>query len=95
MQGPGHQCLSFVFKLILARFPKAKKMTHTRPPEDSIKSSNDQHLQIFRVNPVPNLPPVFAGKPIPRKIVDFYRYNQVCDFTYDRAYAKGEKVSNK
>ena len=75
-----------------ARFPKAQKMSHTRPPDDEIKFSNEQHLQIFPVKPVPKIPPKLLGKPVPAKIVDFYKYNRINDFTYDRPYQKGEKV---
>ena len=75
-----------------ARFPKAQKMGHTRPPDDEIKFSNEQHLQIFPVKPVPKIPPKLLGKPVPAKIVDFYKYNRINDFTYDRPYQKGEKV---
>ena len=77
--------------LFLARFPKAKKMQNTQPPEEEIKFSNQQHLQIFPVKPVAKIPSVFEGKPAARKIIDFYRYNQVRDFTYDRPYPKGER----
>ena len=75
-----------------ARFPKAKKMSHTLPPGEEVKYSGDQHLQIFPVKPVGQIPSVFEGKPATRKIIDFYRFNQVRAFTYDRPYQKGEKV---
>ena len=68
-------------------------MSHTKPPEDDIKFSLGQHLQIFPVKPVPKIPPKLSGKPVPAKIVDFYKYNRVNDFTYDRPYQKGEKVN--
>lgn len=49
-------------------------------------------MQIFLVQPVANIPEQLRPpKPVSAKIIDFYRFNQITDFTYDRPYQKGEK----
>ena len=41
---------------LASRFPRAKRLPYTHPPDDDVKQSADQYLQIFLVQPVPNIP---------------------------------------
>ena len=41
---------------LASRFPRAKRLPYTHPPDDDVKQSTDQYLQIFLVQPVPNIP---------------------------------------
>uniref|UniRef100_A0A8C4WLL0 Dedicator of cytokinesis 5 n=1 Tax=Gopherus evgoodei TaxID=1825980 RepID=A0A8C4WLL0_9SAUR len=76
---------------LLTQFPNAEKMTSTTPPGEKIKSSPKQYVQCFIVKPVMNLPPNYKDKPVPEQILNYYRANEVQQFTYSRPFRKGEK----
>uniref|UniRef100_A0A8B9IXL3 Dedicator of cytokinesis 5 n=1 Tax=Amazona collaria TaxID=241587 RepID=A0A8B9IXL3_9PSIT len=76
---------------LLTQFPSAEKMTSTAPPGEEIKSSPKQYLQCFIVKPVMNLPPSYKDKPVPEQILNYYRANEVQQFTHSRPVRKGEK----
>ncbi|POI34843.1 hypothetical protein CIB84_001403, partial [Bambusicola thoracicus] len=76
---------------LLTQFPSAEKMTSTAPPGDEIKSSPKQYVQCFIVKPVMNLPPNYKDKPVPEQILNYYRANEVQQFTHSRPFRKGEK----
>uniref|UniRef100_A0A8C0QQ07 Dedicator of cytokinesis 5 n=1 Tax=Chelonoidis abingdonii TaxID=106734 RepID=A0A8C0QQ07_CHEAB len=76
---------------LLTQFPNAEKMTSTTPPGEEIKSSPKQYVQCFIVKPVMNLPPNYKDKPVPEQILNYYRANEVQQFTYSRPFRKGEK----
>uniref|UniRef100_K7FID4 Dedicator of cytokinesis 5 n=1 Tax=Pelodiscus sinensis TaxID=13735 RepID=K7FID4_PELSI len=76
---------------LLTQFPNAEKMTSTAPPGEEIKSSPKQYVQCFIVKPVMNLPPNYKDKPVPEQILNYYRANEVQQFTYSRPFRKGEK----
>ncbi|OXB74830.1 UNVERIFIED_CONTAM: hypothetical protein H355_000090 [Colinus virginianus] len=48
-------------------------------------------VQCFIVKPVMNLPPNYKDKPVPEQILNYYRANEVQQFTYSRPFRKGEK----
>ncbi|XP_059782843.1 dedicator of cytokinesis protein 5 isoform X3 [Balaenoptera ricei] len=76
---------------LLTQFPNAEKMTSTTPPGEDIKSSPKQHMQCFTVKPVMSLPPSYKDKPVPEQILNYYRANEVQQFSYSRPFRKGEK----
>uniref|UniRef100_F6UKH4 Dedicator of cytokinesis 5 n=1 Tax=Ornithorhynchus anatinus TaxID=9258 RepID=F6UKH4_ORNAN len=76
---------------LLTQFPNAEKMTSTSPPGDDIKSSPKQYMQCFTVKPVMNLPARFKDKPVPEQILNYYRANEVNQFSHSRPFRKGEK----
>uniref|UniRef100_A0A8C6NC23 Uncharacterized protein n=1 Tax=Melopsittacus undulatus TaxID=13146 RepID=A0A8C6NC23_MELUD len=76
---------------LLTQFPSAEKMTSTAPPGEEIKSSPKQYVQCFIVKPVMNLPPNYKDKPVPEQILNYYRANEVQQFTHSRPVRKGEK----
>uniref|UniRef100_A0A669QGH6 Dedicator of cytokinesis 5 n=1 Tax=Phasianus colchicus TaxID=9054 RepID=A0A669QGH6_PHACC len=76
---------------LLTQFPSAEKMTSTAPPGEEIKSSPKQYVQCFIVKPVMNLPPNYKDKPVPEQILNYYRANEVQQFTHSRPFRKGEK----
>ncbi|XP_048369537.1 dedicator of cytokinesis protein 5 isoform X1 [Sphaerodactylus townsendi] len=76
---------------LLTQFPNAEKLSSTAPPPDEIKASQKQYVQCFIVKPVMNPPPNYKDKPVPEQILNFYRANEVQQFTYSRPFRKGEK----
>ncbi|XP_004848415.1 dedicator of cytokinesis protein 5 isoform X1 [Heterocephalus glaber] len=76
---------------VLTQFPSAEKMTSTTPPGEDIKMSPKQYLQCFTVKPVMSLPPSYKDKPVPEQILNYYRANEVQQFSYSRPFRKGEK----
>ena len=48
-------------------------------------------VQCFIVKPVMNLPPNYKDKPVPEQILNYYRANEVQQFTHSRPFRKGEK----
>ncbi|KAK2513113.1 Dock5 [Columba guinea] len=82
---------------LLTQFPSAEKMTSTAPPGEEIKASPKQcifccsDVQCFIVKPVMNLPPNYKDKPVPEQILNYYRANEVQQFTHSRPVRKGEK----
>uniref|UniRef100_A0A8C8SEJ3 Dedicator of cytokinesis 5 n=1 Tax=Pelusios castaneus TaxID=367368 RepID=A0A8C8SEJ3_9SAUR len=76
---------------LLTQFPNAEKMTSTAPPGEEIKSSPNQYVQCFIVKPVMKLPSSYKDKPVPEQILNYYRANEVQQFTYSRPFRKGEK----
>ncbi|KAI5167804.1 Dedicator Of Cytokinesis Protein 5 [Manis pentadactyla] len=76
---------------LLTQFPSAEKMTSTTPPGEEIKSSPKQYMQCFTVKPVMSLPPGYKDKPVPEQILNYYRANEVQQFSYSRPFRKGEK----
>ncbi|XP_029820427.1 dedicator of cytokinesis protein 5 [Manacus vitellinus] len=76
---------------LLTQFPSAEKMTSTAPPGEDIKASPKQYVQCFIVKPVMNLPPNYKDKPVPEQILNYYRANEVQQFTHSRPVRKGEK----
>ncbi|KFP74321.1 Dedicator of cytokinesis protein 5, partial [Acanthisitta chloris] len=76
---------------LLTQFPGAEKMTSTAPPGEDIKASPKQFVQCFLVKPVMNLPPNYKDKPVPEQILNYYRANEVQQFTHSRPVRKGEK----
>uniref|UniRef100_A0A8C9LG95 DOCKER domain-containing protein n=1 Tax=Pavo cristatus TaxID=9049 RepID=A0A8C9LG95_PAVCR len=76
---------------LLTQFPSAEKMTSTAPPGEEIRSSPKQYVQCFIVKPVMNLPPNYKDKPVPEQILNYYRANEVQQFTHSRPFRKGEK----
>ncbi|XP_028391608.1 dedicator of cytokinesis protein 1-like [Dendronephthya gigantea] len=72
-------------------FPTAQVMTKLTPPGEDIKNSNEQHLQINLVDPVPIERRKYQGKVISEQITQFYERNEVNQFKYDRPFHKGKK----
>ncbi|KAG8518214.1 Dedicator of cytokinesis protein 5 [Galemys pyrenaicus] len=58
-------------------------------PFPSLTSSSD--MQCFTVKPVMSLPPSYKDKPVPEQILNYYRANEVQQFSYSRPFRKGEK----
>ena len=76
------------------RFPKCRRLNHTRPPENNIKYGKECYLQLYPVQPVGQIPSLFQDKPVPRQILEFYENNKINRFTYDRPYHQGERDKN-
>ncbi|KAM6150034.1 dedicator of cytokinesis protein 5 [Erethizon dorsatum] len=77
---------------LLTQFPSAEKMTSTMPPGEDLKMSPKQCiLACFTVKPVMSLPPSYKDKPVPEQILNYYRANEVQQFSYSRPFRKGEK----
>ncbi|XP_030639791.1 dedicator of cytokinesis protein 3-like [Chanos chanos] len=76
---------------MLTEFPQAIALQHTNLPDDSIKQSDAQYLQIYAVNPVSDLSDGPMMDRVPERIKSFYRINNVSRFHYDRPFHKGPK----
>jgi len=61
-------------------------MNNTKPPDPFIKQSMEQHLQVYEVKPVGNIPAQFREKPVPPKILQYYQCNETSNFKYDRRF---------
>jgi hypothetical protein len=90
-RGLPYEKLSAIKHRLSYEFPKAEFLTYTTPPPDSINDSPGQHLQLYRVNPVPEDRAIFVGKDVDDKILGYYNCNDVKTFKYDRPFHRGEK----
>ncbi|KAL2077285.1 hypothetical protein ACEWY4_026789 [Coilia grayii] len=74
---------------LLSQFPSAIRLNTTQMPDDTIKSSPNQYIQCFTVQPVLEIPPRLKNKPVPDQIINFYKSNYVQRFHYSRPVMKG------
>ncbi|CAB3976622.1 dedicator of cytokinesis 1 isoform X2 [Paramuricea clavata] len=93
-RGKGYEQIGDFTVRIQNNFPTAQVMTKLTPPGDDIKNSNQQHLQINVVDPVPIERRKYQGKVVSEQITQFYERNEVNQFKYDRPFHKGKKDKN-
>uniref|UniRef100_A0A8C3IKG0 Dedicator of cytokinesis 2 n=1 Tax=Chrysemys picta bellii TaxID=8478 RepID=A0A8C3IKG0_CHRPI len=76
---------------LLTPFPYAEKLQTTSPPEQDVTDSPGQYIQCFTVQPVEEARDRFRGRNVPEQIVNFYKANNVQQFSYSRPFRKGPK----
>ncbi|CAL4062202.1 unnamed protein product, partial [Meganyctiphanes norvegica] len=74
---------------IQTEFPQAKMLHQNTPPDETIRSSDGQYIQICTVKPVPEPNPQFEGVEVDDCILMYYSSNQLTKFLYDRPVHKG------
>ncbi|XP_071543136.1 dedicator of cytokinesis protein 3 isoform X3 [Panulirus ornatus] len=74
---------------IQTEFPQAKMLSHNTPPDDSIRSSDGQYIQICAVKTLPEANPMFEGAEVDERILKYYSNNHVRRFVYDRPFYRG------
>ncbi|XP_053200600.1 dedicator of cytokinesis protein 3-like isoform X2 [Panonychus citri] len=70
-------------------FPQSQLLTKNSAPDEKVKESEDQFIQICNVKPVAEPREEFEGKELPEKILSYYLVNDVKTFTFDRPIHKG------
>ncbi|XP_076035833.1 dedicator of cytokinesis protein 3-like isoform X2 [Oratosquilla oratoria] len=75
---------------ITNEFPQAKLLSHNTPPDDAIRSSDSQYIQICAVKPVAAPKPEFDGGEVDERILKYYMVNHIKHFTYDRPTYRGQ-----
>ncbi|XP_060568206.1 dedicator of cytokinesis protein 4-like isoform X4 [Ruditapes philippinarum] len=92
----GDECLKLatIMNHLTAEFPSAQIMSKNDPPTDDVMNGDQQYIQICSVKPIPQDRPEFHGKEVPAEIRNFYNYNEVDTFQYDRPYHRGTKDNN-
>ncbi|GFR93576.1 dedicator of cytokinesis protein 5 [Elysia marginata] len=70
-------------------FPHAELMRTLDPPDNDIKESQKQYLQINAVSPVMEPHSRFSGRLISDQILRYYKVNEVQQFTYSRRKEDG------
>ncbi|CAM5142296.1 unnamed protein product [Natator depressus] len=76
---------------LLTPFPYAEKLQTTSPPEQDVTDSLGQYIQCFTVQPVEEARDRFRGRNVPEQIVNFYKANNIQQFSYSRPFRKGPK----
>ncbi|CAN8017065.1 unnamed protein product [Ixodes persulcatus] len=71
-----------------SQFPQAQLLTKNAPPDIDILGSDEQHLQICSVKPLPERRPEFEGREVPDKVLNYYLVNDVRMFQFDRPIHK-------
>ncbi|EEC15424.1 dedicator of cytokinesis protein, putative, partial [Ixodes scapularis] len=71
-----------------SQFPQAQLLTKNAPPDIGILGSDEQHLQICSVKPLPERRPEFDGREVPDKVLNYYLVNDVRMFQFDRPIHK-------
>ncbi|XP_028669046.2 dedicator of cytokinesis protein 2-like [Erpetoichthys calabaricus] len=74
---------------LLSQFPSALLLNTTSIPGEEIRSSHNQYIQCFTVQPVLEIPPRLRNKPVPDQIINFYKSSSVQRFHYSRPVRKG------
>ncbi|MPC55393.1 Dedicator of cytokinesis protein 3 [Portunus trituberculatus] len=74
---------------IQTEFPQAKMLSHNTPPDDTIRSSDGQYIQICAVKALPEINPLFDGVEVDERILKYYSNNHVRQFVYDRPTHRG------
>ncbi|XP_042868283.1 dedicator of cytokinesis protein 3-like isoform X2 [Penaeus japonicus] len=74
---------------IQTEFPQAKMLHHNTPPDDTIRSSDGQYIQICAVKAVPEPNLKFEGIEVDERILKYYTVNHVRHFVYDRPTYRG------
>ncbi|KAK8389640.1 hypothetical protein O3P69_008971 [Scylla paramamosain] len=74
---------------IQTEFPQAKMLSHNTPPDDTIRSSDGQYIQICAVKALPEINPLFEGVEVDERILKYYSNNHVRQFVYDRPTHRG------
>ena len=87
-RGKEYERLSDFTNRILFQFPNAEIMNRLTPPDQEIKDSPQQYLQINKVDPMIRKEDEerFAGKGVSDHIVRFYRVNRVQRFSFSRPF---------
>ncbi|XP_075772170.1 dedicator of cytokinesis protein 2-like isoform X2 [Pelodiscus sinensis] len=76
---------------LLTPFPSAEKLPSTAPPEPAVADSPGQYIQCFTVQPAEEPRDRFKGRNVPEQIVNFYKANNIQQFSYSRPFRKGPK----
>ncbi|XP_045606392.1 dedicator of cytokinesis protein 3 isoform X3 [Procambarus clarkii] len=74
---------------IQTEFPQAKMLSHNTPPDDTIRSSDGQYIQICAVKTLSEPNPMFDGVEVDERILKYYSNNHVRRFVYDRPTYRG------
>lgn len=97
-RGKGYERLVDFTKRLQGQFPKAKLLNKLDEPDEQVTNSNGQYLAIFHVDPVMKESDKrkFSHKLVDEKIVNYYNFNGINEFTFSRPKIKGQKgVSNE
>lgn len=65
-------------------YPNAKLLNTLSAPDDTIKFSDKQYLQVNAVTPIMKLPPQLEKRKVHEQITKYYQVNQVQTFMYAR-----------
>ena len=93
-RGKEYERLSEFSGRLLNQFPNAQLMTKLDPPGEEIMDSNEQFLQINKVDPIMQEMDKFRGKSVHEQILRYYKVNEIKKFTYSRPLRKGERDSD-
>ena len=93
-RGKEYERLSEFSGRLLNQFPNAQLMTKLDAPGEDITDSNQQFLQINKVDPIMQEMDKFRGKNVHEQILRYYKVNEIKKFTYSRPLRKGERDSD-
>ncbi|XP_064466141.1 dedicator of cytokinesis protein 1-like [Ornithodoros turicata] len=92
-RGKEYERLSDFSSRLLNQFPNAQLLKTLKQPGEEITESDNQYLQINKVDPIMSDPQRFQNKPVHEQILKYYKVNEVSKFTYSRPLRRGEKDS--
>ncbi|XP_050737688.1 dedicator of cytokinesis protein 3-like isoform X3 [Eriocheir sinensis] len=88
-RGQEYEQIGAFTQRIQTEFPQAKMLSHNTPPDDTIRSSDGQYIQICAVKALPEINPLFDGVEVDERILKYYYNNHVRQFVYDRPTHRG------
>lgn len=94
-RGKGYERLLEFTKRLQSQFPSAQLLNKLDIPEELL-NSDGQHLSIYRVDPVMNevVKHKFHATLVDEKITSYYKFNQICDFTFSRKILKKDRPAS-
>lgn len=88
-RGKGYEKLADFTARIVNAFPKAEIIQTLNEPDESIKLSEKQYIQINKVDAVmEEKSQRFSGKPVSQQIVKYYKTNHIRKFQYSRPFIR-------
>uniref|UniRef100_A0A8C4Q7C8 Dedicator of cytokinesis 3 n=1 Tax=Eptatretus burgeri TaxID=7764 RepID=A0A8C4Q7C8_EPTBU len=90
-QGHESERLESFSQRIMAEFPQGILLQQAGQPDDTITSSDGQHIQIFAVTPVPENLELLRSVRVPVRVKSFYKVNNIRRFRHDRPFYKGSR----
>ena len=89
-RGKGFELLPEFQSRMLDQFPNAEIMKTLEAPSNEEKEQPVQLLQINKVDPIMG-ETKFEGKFVNMKILNYYKVNEVSEFTYSRPFNRGQR----
>ena len=93
-RGKEYERLSEFSGRLMNQFPSAQLMNKLDPPGDEVTDSNQQFLQINKVDPIMQEMDKFRNKNVHEQILRYYKVNEIKKYTYSRPLRKGERDSD-